>query len=385
MFFLFVSALGCQSAIDKKIVVLDAKLINTSVDITDHISEIEYTLLSNSKKSPILSRMHSAVFLDSIFVFRNLGPDKSNLFVYDYNGHEVFTISSTGMGPMEVNQFDDFCAKDDSTIIISDLTKSTIYEFNLNTKEFIFEKTMSTRLKNIYYWNNHFVGLSVNGNGGYLNIYNDNYNKIDSFINTPTYFNEIPGRKTFVNSTDYLYLNGALSDTIYRLNTELSLEAVYKIGAGENDIQELNDAEVMSYIFQKPTNLLPQSMKFISYGSVYMRDPLVIVPLLNSYWVLYDKRDNFCALINKDNITNYDLLHNGFFKNLNSIDDDYVYTTINLDDHMLHKMSMYVKGNSNVVSRAIGDFMSDLPSLVDPELPVLVRYKLDAGWHEGLK
>jgi hypothetical protein len=385
MFFLFVSALGCQCAIDKKIVVLDAKLINTSVDITDHISEIEYTLLSNSKKSPILSRMHSAVFLDSIFVFRNLDPDRSNLFVYDYNGHEVFTISSTGMGPMEVNQFDDFCAKDDSTIIISDLTKSTIYEFNLNTKEFIFEKTMSTRLKNIYYWNNHFVGLSVNGNGGYLNIYNDKYNKVDSFINTPTYFNEIPGRKTFVNSTDYLYLNGALSDTIYRLNTELSLEAVYKIGAGENDIQELNDAEVMSYIFQKPTNLLPQSMKFISYGSVYMRDPLVIVPLLNSYWVLYDKRDNFCALINKDNITNYDLLHNGFFKNLNSIDDDYVYTTINLDDHMLHKMSMYVKGNSNVVSRAIGDFMSDLPSLIDPELPVLVRYKLDAGWHEGLK
>ena len=180
-------------------------------------------------------------------------------------------------------------------------------------------------------------------------------------------------------------MNGALSDTIYRLNTELSLEAVCKIGAGENDIQELNDAEVMSYISQKPTNLLPQSMKFISYGSVYMRDPLVIVPLLNSYWVLYDKRDNFCALINKDNITNYDLLHNGFFKNLNSIDDDYVYTTINLDDHMLHKMSMYVKGNSNVVSRAIGDFMSDLPSLVDPELPVLVRYKLDAGWHEGLK
>ena len=385
MFFLFVSVLGCQCAKDKNIVVLDAKLINTSVDITDHISEIEYTLLSNSKKSPILSRMHSAVFLDSIFVFRNLGPDKSNLFVYDYNGHEVFTISSTGMGPMEVNQFDDFCAKDDSTIIISDLTKSTIYEFNLNTKEFIFEKTMSTRLKNIYYWNNHFVGLSVNGNGGYLNIYNDNYNKIDSFINTPTYFNEIQGRKTFVNSTDYLYLNGALSDTIYRLNTELSLEAVCKIGAGENDIQELNDAEVMSYIFQKPTNLLPQSMKFISYGSVYIRDPLVIVPLLNSYWVLYDKRDNFCALINKDNITNYDLLHNGFFKNLNSIDDDYVYTTINLDDHMLHKMNMYVKGNSNVVSRAIGDFMSDLPSLVDPELPVLVRYKLDAGWHEGLK
>ena len=385
MFFLFVSALGCQCAIDKKIVVLDAKLINTSVDITDHISEIEYTLLSNSKKSPILSRMHSAVFLDSIFVFSNLGPDRSNLFVYDYNGHEVFTISSTGMGPMEVNQFDDFCAKDDSTIIISDLIKSTIYEFNLNTEEFVFEKTMSTRLKNIYYWNNHFVGLSVNGNGGYLNIYNDNYNKIDSFINTPTYFNEIPGRKTFVNSTDYLYLNGALSDTIYRLNTELSLEAVYKIGAEDNDIQELNDAEVMSYISQKPTNLLPQSMKFISYGSVYMRDPLVIVPLLNSYWVLYDKRDNFCALINKDNITNYDLLHNGFFKNLNSIDDDYVYTTINLDDHMLHKMSMYVKGNSNVVSRAIGDFMSDLPSLVDPELPVLVRYKLDAGWHEGLK
>ncbi|MEE9371799.1 MAG: 6-bladed beta-propeller [Saprospiraceae bacterium] len=382
--FFLVTIFACQNKnLDENI--FPCKLVKNTklIQLESIIDSIHYILLKEDIY--IHPGINSAFFFDSLFVFNSFGLDfRSKLYVYDYFGNFLRKIVPTGKGPLEVNRIDSFCKKNDTSLLISDITKSSIFEYDLIEGKVINEWKLDKQLKRIYYVNEKLYGLSVGNDNGLFHIYARNMNHIFSGISGPDHYNFMPSRKPFHEINNELFHHASFSDTIYRISSHNQIIPLLKFGDGENSIHTLATDQILDLFLNKQDQIWdPTSTLQLSMGSLSGNDEYFFVQMFNNSLLFFDRKKNICYSTNKRNIADFELISSGgYFNNHNSQPEPF-FSDIALRPDFIKSANSYIQNHENSISESLKKLLSNDAIHDNFENPVLARiYFKDKWWHQ---
>ncbi|MFT4566641.1 MAG: hypothetical protein ACI9FN_001602 [Saprospiraceae bacterium] len=361
---------------EEELIMLSANISDRQIELSELISTIEYVPLEESSHSLVVPRFHSAVFYEEYMLLLPLGPSMNRILVYGKDGRYMQTIKSTGMGPLGFNKISSFAKKNEKELLISDLTKRTIY--TVSVPEFVVTKELKVdfSITGIYFQDDLTLALTYENEAGMLRVLDTEMNIVKSAINYPAdVYNLIPGRSPFSAWENSVLLNATLSDTIYRIFPSSNIEAYAKIGDINSTIVGLNDTDDIDFhLFDKRDITFSAESSFLfPYGFLTTYMNFSFIPLLNTRCLLWNMETNSSVLIDASSIKDYSLIHDGFIKSLNSENSSEIITTIVLTHTFYENAMKYVDKNNNHISHELQELLTKYPKGTSFENPILVK------------
>jgi hypothetical protein len=130
LFFILI-LFSCQpnEGFEENLIQIDLSSAKESVDnLSDFFSSIEYVMLEDSDTNPLV-QPYKIVSYDSLIFVEDQELD--NLLIYNRSGDFLFALKSSGNGPKEFNQIEDYQVSENS-IIIKDNILMKFIEFDFS-------------------------------------------------------------------------------------------------------------------------------------------------------------------------------------------------------------------------------------------------------------